>query len=367
MIYLILDNIFNTKNITNGIFFRYNNLIDLLIKNKVHVTLITRYVKDVQLPKSKYFSIIYINFIRVPFYEELYIPCILNINNLKKNSTLITLLEYPTIFLFLPNLIKKYNLKIIIGYHTRIDLYLKEHYSILIYYLYKILENLYYLLKPKLILSSGYALKKILKKKFICPIEVWYQMNSNFLDLENELPLYTKNEPITLIYTGRLAKEKNVYELFKIQKYFIKKYGEAKLILIGNGPELINIKKKIMTNSNIIIVRGLIENNKLPEEYNKYENPFFIFPSRSEALGKSVIEASLCGIPVITAISDETKYLYKDKMIGYTYKNIKECCKKISIFIKKTQTEKNEFLINSKNHFRDIFKDSTNKIINKII
>jgi glycosyltransferase involved in cell wall biosynthesis len=195
---------------------------------------------------------------------------------------------------------------------------------------------------------------------------VWYQMNSIFINYPLIINDYDMQKELTLIYTGRLSTHKNIYQLFDIYNTISNKFNNTKLIIIGNGPEYDNIVKNNSTNPNIII-RGLILNEKLYEEYASYSNPCFIFPSTTETLGKSPIEASLCGIPVFTAISDETEYLYNDGITGYTFNNVKECCNKIEIFLSKTSEEKNKFLNNAKKHFKSIFKKSIDKISNLIL
>ena len=58
----------------------------------------------------------------------------------------------------------------------------------------------------------------------------------------------------------------------------------------------------------------------------------FVFASTTETLGKSPIEASLCGLPVFTAISPETPFIYEDGINGFTFTSVNECCKKINKF-----------------------------------
>ena len=104
------------------------------------------------------------------------------------------------------------------------------------------------------------------------------------------------------------------------------------MVIYGNGPE----KHRLISqygNDKRIIFGGLLSQDEMYTTYNSFSNPLFVFPSTYETLGKSPIEASLCGIPVFTAMSDETPYIYKHCQNGFIWKTPEECCEYIREFM----------------------------------
>jgi glycosyltransferase involved in cell wall biosynthesis len=356
MLYFILDNIYN-KDVNNGVFFRYKNFIHWLLDNNKPVTLITRNVKNVTYPKN--LNVVYIPFIKIIVYSELYVPILITVLNIiPKNSTVITLLEYTTANIL--TISKKFNL--ILGYHTNLKLYVENYFFLKL--LYNVHNRFIYTTNPILVLISGYSsysiFKTIKKEKVIC----WYDMNSSFLEYPIIKFNYDKEKEINMIYTGRISNsQKNINTLIDIVYEYNKKYGKARLTLYGDGPDF----NKYM-NSNLIHFYGSIDNNKLYYEYEKYinKNPVFIFASTTETLGKSPIEASLCGLPVFTAISPETLFIYKDGINGFTFSSVNECCNKINNFINLSECEKKNIIKNGKMLKKKFDSNIYSKIYDKI-
>jgi len=358
-IYFILDNIYN-PDVVNGIFLRYKEFIENLLQEHITVILYTRKVDNIVYPTTPYFIVKFIKFIQVPFYKDLYIPVKINLSEIiPQNEILITLLEYPT--LYLPLIKIQNSIKLIYGYHTRLDKYVNNFIKKSIY-LFS--TKLFYLLKPDLIFISGYSSKPILKKFFKCKIIVWDNVSKIYLKYPIIQNIYDTNQPINFIYTGRISIEKNLDMLFEIFLSFHNKNKNINLIIIGNGPQLEKYKTTYQNNN--IIFKGLIKNDALYEEYQKYKNPLFIFPSTSETLGKSSIEASLCGLPVFTNISDETKYIYKDGINGFIFTSVNECIEKINKFIYLFSNEEKRNIIENGKKINKLFNKDYKWALDKI-
>jgi len=359
MIYFILDNIYN-KNVNNGIFLRYKNFISWLLNNKKHVTLVTRKIKNITYPEN--LTVKYIPFAKYINYSELYVPIFINISKIiSDKSTVVTLFEYSALNLtMLPN-----DVTLILGYHTNIHLYVSNFFEKLMYFVNSKLFTYYYI-DPKLILISGYSCNSIIEKylpnnkKFI-----WYDMNSTFLDYPIIKYNYNKEKEINMIYTGRISCiQKNIDTLIEILYKYNETYGKAKLTLYGNGPDINKYK-----NNDIINFYGNVDQDTLYNEYKKYinKNAVFVFASTTETLGKSPVEASLCGLPVFTAISPETPFIYKDGINGYTFTSVNECCKKINKFIHLPKNEQKNIMKNGK-RIKKFFDPNIHSILyNQII
>ncbi len=93
-------------------------------------------------------------------------------------------------------------------------------------------------------------------------------------------------------FHGRLSREKNIdmlYKAFKLVKIHI---PNAKLLVIGDGPE-----RKVLSKNKNIILTGFVPN---PEKYLRAMD-VYVLPSKTETTGLSLMEAMACGLPVISS------------------------------------------------------------------
>ena len=101
------------------------------------------------------------------------------------------------------------------------------------------------------------------------------------------------------IFVGRISPEKGVYDLIAAWRIVASKRGEACLAVVGEGPELENLKVKIQDlglEDNVKIFGGLPDR----EMYKILcRSKIFVFPSRFEGWGLAVAEALACGLPVV--------------------------------------------------------------------
>lgn len=102
-----------------------------------------------------------------------------------------------------------------------------------------------------------------------------------------------------IIFVGKLAKSKGIFELLTA---FIKlnyKYSDLYLILIGNISERTVLDKIISSNyaNNKIHLVGEIPQNEIP--YWLSASDIFVFPTYNEGLPNALMEAMACGLPVV--------------------------------------------------------------------
>ncbi len=108
-----------------------------------------------------------------------------------------------------------------------------------------------------------------------------------------------KPEENTVLYVGRIGKEKSLHVLLRAHKIVEKTIPEAKLVIIGDGPDKYRIQmltKKLKINCEFL---GYIPNQKLPLYYSRAK--VFASPSTTETQGLVVLEAMACARPVVTA------------------------------------------------------------------
>lgn len=128
-----------------------------------------------------------------------------------------------------------------------------------------------------------------------------------------------KNDGIkTLLYVGRVSKEKNLNEFLNLS--FINKDDGSPLyrcVVVGDGPYL----QKLKTVYNKVEFRGYKSGKELVNEYLNAD--VFVFPSRVDTFGLVMIEAMYCGTPVaafpVTGPSDVVDY----GITGYVHTNLK--------------------------------------------
>ena len=114
-----------------------------------------------------------------------------------------------------------------------------------------------------------------------------------------------KPRDFTILYVGRVAKEKNIEFLIENFKAVSKKIPRAKMYIVGDGPDmkdLIELTSYNKLDSKIIFV-GKVPWDDVPKYYSLCDS--FVTASTSETQGLTVIEAMAASKPVV-AIKDES-------------------------------------------------------------
>ncbi|MDP3994263.1 MAG: glycosyltransferase [bacterium] len=121
----------------------------------------------------------------------------------------------------------------------------------------------------------------------------------------------------TLVFTGRLEKEKNPIFLIKIAGELVKTIPNFKLIVIGSGSLFNQFQEKLFNYklSENVIVTGEVARSLLPDIYKSAH--LFITPSMSEVMPLSIIEAAASGLPVIVLKGSGLEDLVINKKTGY--------------------------------------------------
>ncbi len=116
-----------------------------------------------------------------------------------------------------------------------------------------------------------------------------------------------KNKDVVLLFLGRIAEEKRVFELLKICKEIVKKCETCKVLFVGNGPahaSLMNMSTREIDEGKIIFT-GFVEWQKV---HNFYETAdIFITASLSEMHSMTILEAELSSLPIVVR-DDESYY-----------------------------------------------------------
>ena len=129
-----------------------------------------------------------------------------------------------------------------------------------------------------------------------------------------------------LLAVGRLAEKKGFKYLIKAMPVVLKKFPNAKLVIVGSGPEkdnLINLSRELGVSKNIVFA-GEIQNKILPAYYATAD--VFVLPSiitksgDTEGLGVVLLEGIASGTAVIGSdvggISDIIKHNKTGLLVG---------------------------------------------------
>lgn len=163
------------------------------------------------------------------------------------------------------------------------------------------------------------------KNIFIIPTGIDYNNlkgNTNKLNLDQlKRQLGIEENDKILLSLGRVAKEKSIDNMLKAMPQIISKREDIKLLIVGAGPELKNLKKladELNINSHVIFT-GEVPRDNVSSYYKLGD--LFVNCSTSETQGLTLFEAMSIGLPVVTKYdynlddfikNDENAIVYKD-------------------------------------------------------
>jgi 1,2-diacylglycerol 3-alpha-glucosyltransferase len=121
----------------------------------------------------------------------------------------------------------------------------------------------------------------------------------------------------TLLYVGRLGREKNINFLLEAFKRLAVTNEKIKLLIVGDGParaELEAYSEELGLVGRVIFT-GYVQRNMLAEFYSMAH--VFIFASKIESQGLVILESMTCGTPVVAIGEMGTKALMSGGGGGY--------------------------------------------------
>lgn len=140
------------------------------------------------------------------------------------------------------------------------------------------------------------------------------------VDLNEYIPNFNKeNQPIKIIFTARMLKEKGVEDLVAAAEILRPEYeGKIEFILCGDvssNPNALS-RKEIETLTDGKYIKWLGHRNDVPQLLAASD--IMCFPSfYREGVPKSLIEASACGLPIVTTDSVGCRDTVIHKKNGY--------------------------------------------------
>ena len=124
-----------------------------------------------------------------------------------------------------------------------------------------------------------------------------------------------------LIYVGRLAKEKNIDELFR----FLKKCSpDQRLLVVGGGPDQIRLEQlaQELGIREQLIFTGMVPPQQIQNYYQAGD--IFVSASTSETQGLTYMEAMASALPLLCRADECLNGVIQDGVNGLVYRNEQE-------------------------------------------
>ncbi len=226
----------------------------------------------------------------------------------------------------------------------------------------------------KIIVPSRY-LKMIVSNWGVAPDKIKVIYNSFELS-DGELLTVTKKEVRSrlnfsgtiLISAGRLVPWKGFELLIDLMPEILKNIPDAKLIIIGSGPDKTKLENKIkyLNLGNKIVLLGSIKHEDLLL-YLK-GGDIFVLNTAYEGLSHQILEAMACGIPVVTTNIGGNPEVIENKVNGLLVDyNNDDQLKKAIITLCSNQDLANKFRLAAKDVFTDFNPDKMLKEVVNVL
>lgn len=141
-----------------------------------------------------------------------------------------------------------------------------------------------------IILTSYQAKKRITKNYHINPDKI--EVIVSTVDTALFHPMALEKKPRSVIFVGRLEKEKNLFALFDALKG-----TQISFTVVGEGSLAPQLRALAAKDNLAVEFLGNRPHHELPDLLNRHE--VFILPSLSEGSPKALLEAMACGLTVI--------------------------------------------------------------------
>ncbi len=123
-------------------------------------------------------------------------------------------------------------------------------------------------------------------------------------------------EYYTILFLARVEKNKGIYEAIDAYSIVVKEMPNIRMIIAGDGFELEKcrqyVKDKKLTN---ITFPGFVESNEKAAVFSK--SHVYVFPSYSEGMPNSVLEAMAFGLPIVTRNVGGVSDIFEDGENGF--------------------------------------------------
>lgn len=154
-------------------------------------------------------------------------------------------------------------------------------------------------------------------------VERFYKNSIDFSKVAKlKKDLNIKDDDFVILFVGRIAKEKSIDFLIDNQGNLMRKHKRCKLLIVGGGPDLDELKKKAKKLGDNVIFTGKVPWSDVPNYYHLAS--CFATASTSETQGLTIIEAMAAGIPVVAYDDEAFNTVIKEGVDGYLFSDKKK-------------------------------------------
>ena len=119
----------------------------------------------------------------------------------------------------------------------------------------------------------------------------------------------------TLLYAGRLGKEKNLKLIEDVFARLRQQDVEVNLLFAGDGPERETLEAALASHGGRVFFTGRLDRETLKAVYRLSD--VLVFPSCSDTFGMSVLEAQSLGLPALVSLEGGPQEIILDGKTGY--------------------------------------------------
>ena len=183
---------------------------------------------------------------------------------------------------------------------------------------------------------------------------------SNGIDLAEFKPVATQNfyekfnipkNKIKLLFVGRLFPEKSIDTLIKAVPYIISEYKEVQVMIVGGGHLRGKLEKlaRSLSISQAVTFLGLVSEEDKIIAYNACD--IFVLPSLAELEGMVVLEAMVCGKPIVIADAkmSASRYLVNGNGLLFKTQDYKDLAQQVLKLVKDEELRRKMGEASSKN------------------
>lgn len=286
--------------------------------------------------------------------------------------------EYSANYLAL-RIVRLCSIPVVMNFHTDYEMYLKRYFfsdkllhfgmTKLYHYVYKHARRII-IPSPKVQdLLNSYGIDK---KTVIIPTGIRLPETTDEPEKKAELlkKYGIENNGRVIVIVSRMSKEKNVEEIVNYMPDLLKKDSTVSLLVVGGGPYLDTLKKRVM---NLGIGRrvrftGMID----PKEINTYYRlgDLFVCASTFETQGMTYVEAMANGLPLVCRRDKCLIGVIADGENGYVYDTKEEYIGHILEILNDPEKKKRmsqASLERSKDYSREVFAKKVEKLYKEVI
>ncbi|MCG8571176.1 MAG: glycosyltransferase, partial [Spirochaetes bacterium] len=179
-----------------------------------------------------------------------------------------------------------------------------------------------------------------------------------------------KKQDKIIIFVGRIGMEKKVKELFQITSQYLKNHKNTKMIFVGDGPQLKELRNRTIQNNqeNDFIFTGFVNWEMVYRLYSISD--IFVTTSTSEVHPMTLIEASMCGLPLIARRDDSYQDLIIDDYNGFLVDQDEEVLEKLEYILEDQDTLirfSENSLINSQKFTAEVHVNKMEKFYQRVL